>query len=171
MTQEAYPTQRCEVIHNVCYDKQKLRFLYKIAYIMPKPATTLYPSSVRTLLALGQRIKDARLRRHFSAETVAARAGITRQTLAKIESGASSVTMGNYFQVLVVLGLDKDMNSVASDDVLGRRLQDAELPQRQRAPRRTSAQVKEEAAALSHDASKLAATTEISPLDDDKKGE
>jgi transcriptional regulator with XRE-family HTH domain len=83
-------------------------------------------------------MKDARLRRHFSSETVAARAGINRQTLAKIESGADSVAMGNYFQVLVVLGLDKDVNSVARDDVLGRRLQDAELPQRQRAPRTVS---------------------------------
>ena len=157
-------------MHNVCYEEQRLLFLYKIDYIMPKPATTLYPSSVRTLLALGQRIKDARLRRHFSAETVAARAGITRQTLVKIESGAPSVTMGNYFQVLVVLGLDKDMNSVARDDVLGRRLQDAELPQRQRAPRRTSAQMKEEAATVSLDASELDTKTEISPFHDDKKG-
>lgn len=108
---------------------------------MPTSAATLYPSSTRSLLALGQRLKDARLRRHFSAETVAARAGITRQTLSKIEAGAPSVTMGNYFQVLAVLGLDKDINTVARDDVLGRRLQDAELPQRQRAPRRTPAQI------------------------------
>lgn len=102
---------------------------------MTKRTAILYPSSARALQALGQRLKDARLRRHFSAETVAARAGISRQTLAKIEAGADSVAMGNYFQVLVVLGLEKDMNVVASDDVLGRRLQDAELPQRQRAPR------------------------------------
>lgn len=110
---------------------------------MPKASTTLYPSSVRTLQSLGQRLKDARLRRHFSAESVAARAGITRQTLSKIEAGAPSVTIGNYFQVMVVLGLDKDVNVLARDDVLGRRLQDAELPQRQRAPRRTAAQVQE----------------------------
>ena len=102
---------------------------------MTKRTATLYPSSVRALQALGQRMKDARLRRHFSAETVAARAGISRQTLAKIEAGGDSVAMGNYFQVLVVLGLEKDINVVARDDVLGRRLQDAELPQRQRAPR------------------------------------
>jgi transcriptional regulator with XRE-family HTH domain len=102
---------------------------------MTKRIATLYPSSVKALQALGQRMKDARLRRHFSAETVAARAGISRQTLAKIEAGADSVAMGNYFQVLVVLGLEKDMNVVARDDVLGRRLQDAELPQRRRAPR------------------------------------
>lgn len=137
---------------------------------MPKPSTTLYPSSARTLLALGQRMKDARLRRHFSAETVAARAGITRQTLTKIESGASSVTMGNYFQVLVVLGLDKDMNLLARDDVLGRRLQDAELPQRSRAPRRTAAQMQENAASLSNGVSERYPTSAISPLQDDKKG-
>ena len=109
---------------------------------MSKRTATLYPSSARALQALGQRIKDARLRRHFSGETVAARAGINRQTLAKIEAGADSVAMGNYFQVLVVLGLNKDMTSVARDDVLGRRLQDAELPQRQRAPRTLSKSTK-----------------------------
>jgi transcriptional regulator with XRE-family HTH domain len=118
---------------------------------MPKPASTLYPSSLRTLTALGQRLKDARLRRRFSAETVAARAGITRQTLSRIEAGAPSVTMGNYFQVLAVLGLEKDIHLVARDDVLGRRLQDAELPQRQRAPRRTAAQLQEAKAAASND--------------------
>ena len=138
---------------------------------MPKPATTLYPSSARALLALGQRLKDARLRRRFSAETVATRAGITRPTLTKIESGAASVTMGNYFQVLAVLGLDKDMNLVARDDVLGRRLQDAELPQRQRAPRRTTAQMKDDAAARSSGASELDPMTASSPLGDEKKGE
>jgi transcriptional regulator with XRE-family HTH domain len=105
---------------------------------MSKRTATLYPNAIRALQALGQRLKDARLRRHFSAETVAARAGISRQTLGKIEAGADSVAMGNYFQVLVVLGLEKDINVVARDDVLGRRLQDAELPQRQRAPRTVS---------------------------------
>ncbi|MGK5079107.1 helix-turn-helix domain-containing protein [Janthinobacterium sp. HLX7-2] len=119
---------------NVFYNKQKTYFSHKIDYIMPRPSTTLYPNSLRALAALGQRLKDARLRRHFSAETVATRAGMTRQTLSKIESGNPSVTMGNYFQVMTVLGLDKDMSNVALDDVLGRRLQDAELPQRKRAP-------------------------------------
>ena len=123
---------------------------------MTKRTATLYPSSARALQALGQRIKDARLRRHFSAETVAARAGINRQTLAKIESGAASVAMGNYFQVLVVLGLDKDVNAVAHDDVLGRRLQDAELPQRQRAPRTPSPNAKNTPSAPSLEAGESA---------------
>ena len=134
---------------------------------MPKPSTMLYPSSARALTALGQRMKDARLRRRFSAETVAARAGITRPTLTKIESGAASVTMGNYFQVLAVLGLDKDMNLVARDDVLGRRLQDAALPQRQRAPRRTAAQMEEDGPALSKEANEQNMATAVSPSQDD----
>jgi transcriptional regulator with XRE-family HTH domain len=112
-------------------------------------------------------MKDARLRRRFSAETVAARAGITRPTLTKIESGAASVTMGNYFQVLAVLGLDKDMNLVARDDVLGRRLQDAALPQRQRAPRRTAAQMEEDAPALSKETNEQNMETAVSPSQDD----
>ncbi len=109
---------------------------------MPRPSATLYPNSIRVLADLGQRLKYARLRRRFSAETVAARAGMTRQTLSKIESGNPSVTLGNYFQVLVVLGLDKDIGAVALDDVLGRRLQDAELPQRKRAPVTSSIRTK-----------------------------
>jgi hypothetical protein len=43
--------------------------------------------------------------------------------------------MGNYLQVLVILGLDKDIEGVAKDDEVGRRLQDAGLPHRERAPR------------------------------------
>jgi transcriptional regulator with XRE-family HTH domain len=104
---------------------------------MPKPSTVTYPANRRLLQDLGQRMKDARLRRGFSAETVSARAGISRPTLSKIEAGDSSVTMGNYLQVLSVLGLAKDLSIVAKDDEVGRRLQDAGLPHRQRAPKRT----------------------------------
>lgn len=113
---------------------------------MPTPSTPLYPPARRTLAAFGRRLKDARLRRQFSAETVCARAGISRPTLSKIEAGDPSVTMGNYFQVLSVLGLEQDLSAVASDDVLGRRLQDARMPQRERAPRRPA--VKTEPAVL-----------------------
>jgi len=104
-------------------------------YIMPKKSTTLYPLLTKALADLGQRLKDARLRRRFSAELVSARANIARQTLSKIEAGDPSVTIGNYIQVMTVLGLERDIDKVAMDDVLGHKLQDAELPQRQRAPR------------------------------------
>lgn len=98
--------------------------------------TTIYPSSAKELGALGQRLKDARLRRRFSMETVCARADISRPTLYKVESGEPSVSIGIYVQVLRVLGLTGDLALIAKDDVLGRRLQDEDLHLRKRAPRR-----------------------------------
>jgi hypothetical protein len=44
--------------------------------------------------------------------------------------------MGGYFQVLLILGLEKDLLKIAGDDVLGRKLQDAGLMTRERAPKR-----------------------------------
>lgn len=86
--------------------------------------------------ALGQRLKDARLRRRFSMEIVCARADISRPTLYKVESGDPSVTMGAYVQVLRVLGMAEDLSLIAKEDTLGRQLQDEALPGRKRAPRK-----------------------------------
>lgn len=97
----------------------------------------------QTLEQFGENIRLARLRRKFTMEMVAQRAGIGRTTLSKIEKGEDSVSIGSYFQVLFVLGLEKDLLNVAKDDVLGRKLQDAQLPVRRRAPK--SATKKEKA--------------------------
>ena len=69
-------------------------------------------------------------------ETVCSRADISRPTLYKIEKGDPSVAFGHYVQVLRVLGLLGDLEQIAKDDILGRRLQDENLPQRKRAPRK-----------------------------------
>ena len=105
---------------------------------MNKRTVTIYPSSAKELEALGQRLKDARLRRRFSMETVCARADISRPTLYKVENGDPSVAIGSYLQVLRVLGMVEDLSMIAKEDVLGRRLQDESLPQRKRAPRKTA---------------------------------
>jgi transcriptional regulator with XRE-family HTH domain len=86
--------------------------------------------------ALGQRLKDARLRRRFSMETVCARADISRPTLYKVEKGDPTVAVGIYINVLRVLGLVEDLGMIAKEDAIGRRLQDEALPHRKRAPRR-----------------------------------
>jgi transcriptional regulator with XRE-family HTH domain len=102
---------------------------------MKKRNTILLPRAQKTISVLGENIKLARLRRKFSAEQVAERADISRPTLVSIEKGSSNVTIGAYVKVLSVLGLENDIMEVAKDDTLGRRLQDAKLIVRERAPK------------------------------------
>lgn len=87
----------------------------------------LLPKQAKTMATLGENIKLARLRRKLTAEQVAERAGISRRTLVSVEKGLPGVAMGIYVQVLFVLSLSDDILNVASDDKLGRKLQDANL--------------------------------------------
>jgi transcriptional regulator with XRE-family HTH domain len=102
---------------------------------MKKRNNILLPRAQKPISVLGENIKLARLRRKFSAEQVAERADISRPTLFSIEKGSPNVTIGAYVKVLSVLGLENDIIEVAKDDNLGRRLQDAKLVVRERAPR------------------------------------
>lgn len=98
--------------------------------------TILLPRLTRILEEMGENIKLARLRRKLTAEQVSERAGISRSTLWQVEKGLPSVSLGTYAQVLFVLGLEKDLQLIAKDDVLGRKLQDAGLTVGQRAPKK-----------------------------------
>lgn len=94
---------------------------------MPSKPPITFPTEQRRLEALGERLRLARKRRRFAVSTVAARAGISRQTLYNVENGDPSVTLGTYLRVLAVLGLDRDVEKLAADDPLGRQLQDRQL--------------------------------------------
>ncbi len=96
----------------------------------------MLPSVQKVMLVLGENIKLARLRRKLSAEQVAQRANISRKTLWAVEAGLPGVAMGTYATVLFVLGLEKDLLQVAADDKLGRKLQDAGLIVKERAPKK-----------------------------------
>jgi hypothetical protein len=50
------------------------------------------------------------------------------------------VSMGGHRYVLFVLGLEQSLSHVATDDVLGRRLQNTGLTVRARAPKQPAAQ-------------------------------
>lgn len=106
---------------------------------MPRTTPALLPRLKRELASLGERLRQARLRRAYAAHTIAQRAGITRKTLGRVEQGDPAVSLGVYARVLQALGLDADLAHVARDDELGRRLQDLGLKQPRRAPRKKAA--------------------------------
>ncbi|GHT50512.1 transcriptional regulator [Bacteroidia bacterium] len=103
---------------------------------MKRSKYILLPRLTKILGKLGEDIKLARLRRKLSAAQVSERAGISRSTLWQIEKGEPSVSMGYYAQVLFVLGLEKSISNMVADDVLGRKLQDAEILVKKRAPKK-----------------------------------
>lgn len=76
---------------------------------------------------LGTNFKLARLRRKLTQEQVAERAGISLSAIRGIEQGHKIIQIQDWFKVLIVLGLADDLLKLASDDVLGRKLQDIEL--------------------------------------------
>lgn len=105
---------------------------------MSKVKHILLPSLQRALSGFGENIRLARLRRRLPSTMIAERAGIARNTLRAIERGDPSVAFGAYATVLMCLGLEKDLELLAKDDELGRKLQDAGLPLKARAPRSQS---------------------------------
>ena len=89
----------------------------------------------KILSIMGEDIKLARLRRKLTTTQIAERAGISRPTLWQIEQGLPSVSMGYYAMVLFVLGLENNLEALASNDEAGRKLQDAKLLPKKRSHR------------------------------------
>lgn len=98
---------------------------------LPLPVT-------KALRKLGQDISDARRRRRITAQLMAERAGLSRSTIGKIEKGDPTAAMGSYGAVLFVLGMEKRLSDLVDSmhDLVGRRLEDENLPQRVRIPHR-----------------------------------
>lgn len=82
---------------------------------MPAKPTPLPEAEVRQLAELGERLRLARLRRGQTAAAVAARAGITRVTLTRLERGEAGVTVGTLIKVMGALGLADDFECLARD--------------------------------------------------------
>ena len=52
-----------------------------------------------------------------------------------IEKGSERVAIGAYFLVLFAIGLEKDFLKLASDDVLGRKLEDIGILPKKKVPK------------------------------------
>lgn len=95
---------------------------------MSKRTPPTFPAGERQLRALGERLRAARRRRRLTQTVVAARVGVSKQTLAKLEAGNPSTSLATMLRVLQVLGLGHDIDRLAVHDELGRKLQDLEQP-------------------------------------------
>jgi transcriptional regulator with XRE-family HTH domain len=103
---------------------------------MAKKTAPLLPSVDELLQRFGERLRLARLRRRLPAKQVAERAGMSPMTLRSLERGGSGVTMGAYLAVMQVLGVEKDLDLLASADPVGRELQDSRLRPTENSTRR-----------------------------------
>jgi transcriptional regulator with XRE-family HTH domain len=56
--------------------------------------------------------------------TLAARADVSVPTLRKLEKGDPTTSLATLARALQILGLNDDLDGIASNDELGRRLQD-----------------------------------------------
>lgn len=84
----------------------------------------------QTLMLLGKNIRIARLRRNMRLSDMAERVGVSRYTMADIEKGKPSASMGSYMGALWVLGLIGDMRLIADPDrdIEGKALESGRSP-------------------------------------------
>jgi len=83
----------------------------------------------RALRLVGEQIGNARKRRGIPMKLLSERAGITRQTLTKIEAG-ENVSFGSLSSVMFSLGMIDEITNLAASDEVGNGLQDERLPKR-----------------------------------------
>jgi len=97
-----------------------------------KAPVTLPRTARRTLAKLGGDIAVARKKRRISTVSMAERAFISRSTLARIEKGDPTVSMGAYLTVLAMLGLVERVGDLAdrTSDVIGLDIDEDRLPKR-----------------------------------------
>lgn len=93
---------------------------------------------IRALRKLGNDIRDARRRRRIPTAILAERASVSRTTLHKVEKGDPHVSVGIYTTVLFALGMADRVADLADPrhDTVGLSLEEENLPQRIRLPRR-----------------------------------
>ena len=94
---------------------------------LQKRTAVVFPKGQKRLTQLGENIRLAIKRRGFTQTLISERTGLSRLTIRRIGHGDAIVSIGHYLSVLSVLGLAADIMNVASDDELGRNLQDISL--------------------------------------------
>jgi transcriptional regulator with XRE-family HTH domain len=107
----------------------------KRGIIMTGKTVNLTPGMEYAIKKIGIRLKKARLRRNIMAEVLAEEVGISKGTLAAIEKGVPTVSIGAYVAVLCGLDMERDLELVALDRVGRENYRENNFQERKRATR------------------------------------
>jgi len=97
----------------------------------------LSDAALGSLAALGERLKEARLRRNWTQQQTADKAGLSESSIKKVEAGSPRITVAAYLALLNLYGLPTAFDRVIArgDDQVGEALGRASLRQRAGTPR------------------------------------
>ena len=106
---------------------------------MPRPSKSyavISDAALGSLADLGERLREARLRRNWTQQQTAEKAGPSESSVKKVESGSPRITVGAYLSMLDVFGLPTAFDRVMApgDDTLGEALGRSAIRQRARQP-------------------------------------
>ncbi len=94
-------------------------------------------AALGSLTALGERLREARLRRNWTQGQTAEKAGLSESSIKKVEAGSPRIMIAAYLSVLDVFGQPAAFDTVLApgDDTLGEALARSSLRQRARPER------------------------------------
>ena len=100
--------------------------------------SVLSDAALGSLTQLGARLKEARLRRNWSQQQTAEKAGLSESSIKKVESGSPRITVGAYLSLLDVFGMPTALDKVlaAGSDTLGEALARSAARRRAGSPRK-----------------------------------
>ena len=104
---------------------------------LSKAADQLSDAAIGSLLNLGGRLREARLRRNWTQAVAADKAGLSDSSVKKVEAGAPNITISAYLALLDIYGLPAAFDQVIAlgQDSLGEALNQANARRRARGPR------------------------------------
>ncbi|MEQ8860984.1 MAG: helix-turn-helix domain-containing protein [Pseudomonadales bacterium] len=110
---------------------------------MPRPSkahAVLSDAALGALVGLGERLRQARLRRNWTQEQTAEKAGLSESSVKKVEAGSPRIMIAAYLSVLDVFGAPNAFDAVLApgDDTLGEALARSALRQRAGSSRRSA---------------------------------
>ena len=103
-----------------------------------KSYSVLSDAALGSLSQLGARLKEARLRRNWSQQQTAEKAGLSESSIKKVEAGSPRITAGAYLSLLDVFGAPTALDQVLApgSDTLGEALAKSATRRRAGSPRR-----------------------------------